>query len=94
MTQQMTKVNFQVLTQSYIHDYLTGQYILFDFGTELLLPVYVLNGKCIRAQRHIIHIHDLQNYCQTELKKGDFIHRDNIQLEYNYVELTSQPPIH
>ena len=73
MTQQMAKINFQTLKQTYILDYLAGQYILLDFGNEWLLPIYVLNDKYIRAQSHIIHIHDLQNYVQMELENGDFI---------------------
>ena len=90
MTQQIAKIDFKSLQKSFIHDYLTGQYILLDFNSEWLLPVYELNDKFVRAQSSIIHIHDLQNYVQTELFNGDFISKNSIQLEHNYIELNSQ----
>ena len=90
MTQQIAKVDFNNLSKSFIYDYLAGQFILLDFDSEWLLPIYVLNDKFIRAQSCIIHIHDLQNFYQTELHSGNFILKNSIQLEHNYIELTSQ----
>ena len=91
MTQQISKIDFRNISKSFIHDYLAGQYILLGFECEWLLPVYILNNKFIRAQSSIIHIHDLQNYVQTELHNGDFILKNSIQLEHNYIELYSRP---
>ena len=87
---QISKIDFNSISKSFIHDYLAGQYILLDFDTDWLLPVYILNDKFVRAQSSIIHIHDLQNYVQTELHNGDFILKRSIPLEHNYIELSSQ----
>ena len=74
----------------YIKYHLTGQYILLDFNTDVLLPIYVMNDEYIRVQSRFVHIHDLKMFVQTELENGDFIDKNNCQLEHTYIELSNQ----
>ena len=57
MTQQIAKVgNCNNIS---IQGFLAGQYVLLDFDTDWLLPVYILNDLYVRTERRIVHVKDL-----------------------------------
>ena len=84
ITQQLAKItNIKSLN---IQGFLAGQYILLDFNTPWLLPIYVLNNLYVRTQRRIVHVQDLQMYHDSFYKNDEFINKNYIQMEYTIVK--------
>ena len=88
ITQQLAKVkNIESLN---IQGFLAGNYVLLDFNSKWLLPVYILNNLYVRTQRRIVHVQDLRMYHDSFYKNGEFVNKEFIQMEYNYIQLSSQ----
>ena len=89
-SQQVARIDGLNLQKIQIQGFLAGQFILLDFGTDYLLPVYILNNFYVRSQSMVVHIQDLAKFYSIALDQGDFIKKSNIKLESNFISLASQ----
>ena len=87
-TQKMAKVG--KCDNIIIQGFLTGQYVLLDFETGWLLPVYILNDQYVRTETRIVNVKDLDKCYYQFYDQGEFISKNDIQLENDYIQLSSQ----